>query len=47
MKLYDVDKPVTYAIVIFLEYNIFGKFEKEFKLYRHHQRFSPKIKAVF
>ena len=46
-ELYHVQKPGTYAIVHFLEYNIFGKFDREFKLYGHHQKKIPRMKTVF
>jgi len=36
IELYHVQKPGTYAIVHFLEHNIFGKFDREYKLYGHH-----------
>ena len=36
--LYNVDGPGTYAIVHFLEYNIFGKYDRRWKLYGHQQR---------
>jgi len=37
--LYNVDEPRTYAIVHFLEYNIFGKFDWQWKLYGNQQNF--------
>ncbi len=37
--LHNVDEPSTYAIVHFLEYNIFGKFDWRWKLYGNQQKF--------
>jgi len=37
-ELFHVKKPGTYAIVHFMEYNIFGKFDRKYKLYGHSQK---------
>jgi len=39
-ELYHVQKPGTYAIVHFLEHNIFGKFDRNYKLYGHRLKIS-------
>ena len=37
-ELFHVKKPGTYAIVHFMEYNIFGKFDRKYKLYGRLQK---------